>query len=81
MIRYLLACAVLTSALAVPALATEKAKPKLTQEAKDGIQTTQDNTTKMKLKKAQHPPVPPPGCAETAGFVPSPPLPTTSTSH
>ena len=55
MIRRLLGCLLLTVVLAVPATAAEKAKPKLTNEAKDGVQTTQDNITKMKLKKAQQP--------------------------
>ncbi|MFZ5675200.1 MAG: hypothetical protein ACOZAM_19775 [Pseudomonadota bacterium] len=45
----------LTVVLAVPVAAAEKVKPKLTSEAKDGVQTTQDNITKMKLKKAQQP--------------------------
>ena len=55
MIRRLLGCLLLTAVLAVPVTAAEKAKPKLTNEAKDGVQTTQDNITKMKLKKAQQP--------------------------
>lgn len=55
MIRHLLGCVLLASAMAMPATAAEKAKPKLTQEAKDGVQITQDNITKMKLKKAQQP--------------------------
>ena len=55
MIRHLLGCVLLASAMAMPATAAEKAKPKLAQEAKDGVQITQDNITKMKLKKAQQP--------------------------
>lgn len=55
MIRRLLGCVLLTAVLAAPVAAAEKAKPKLTSEAKDGVQTTGDNITKMKLKKAQQP--------------------------
>lgn len=63
MIRCLLGCLLLTAVLAVPATAAEKAKPKLTSAAKDGVQTTQDNITKMKLKKAQQPTFTPPSPA------------------
>lgn len=59
MIRRFLGCLLLTAVLAMPVAAAEKAKPKLTSEAKDGVQTTQDNITKMKLKKAQQPPLTP----------------------
>lgn len=55
MIRRFLGCLMLTAILAAPVAAAEKAKPKLTNEAKDGVQTTQDNIIKMKLKKAQQP--------------------------
>ena len=60
MIRRFLGYLLLTAFLAVPVAAAEKGKPKLTNEAKDGVQTTQDNITKMKLKKAQPPTYTPP---------------------
>lgn len=69
MIRRLMGCLLVTAVLATPVAAGEKVKPKLTNEAKDGVQTTQDNITKMKLKKAQQP-----------TFTPPPPAPVTPPS-
>lgn len=55
MIRRFSACLLLAAALASPAVAGEKDRPALTPEAKDGLQTTQDNITKMKIKTTQQP--------------------------
>ncbi len=69
MIRQALGYLLLAALLAAPVAAAEKAKPKLSNEAKDGVQTTQENITKMKLKKAQPP-----------TFTPPPPAPATPPS-
>lgn len=55
MIRQAVGGLLLASILVAPAIAREKANPKLTNEAKDGVQTTQDNIIKMKLKTALQP--------------------------
>lgn len=72
-VHHVLRCLLLLAALAAPVVASagEKAKPKLTSEAKDGVQTTQDNITKMKLKKAQQPTFTPPSLGAPAA--PPPP--------
>jgi len=58
MVRYALAGVLLTAFLAGPVASGEKNAPKLTQEAKDGAQITQENIIKLKLKQAQ-PQMPP----------------------
>lgn len=55
MIRRFSACLLLAASLAAPAAAGDKVRPTLTPEAKDGLQTTQDNITKMKIKTTQQP--------------------------
>ena len=52
MTRHALAGVLLTALLAGPAAAAEKNSPKLTQEAKDGAQITQENIVKMKLRQS-----------------------------
>jgi hypothetical protein len=63
MFRAALTVLFLAAALAGPSAAAEKkTAPKLTQEAKDGAQITQENIVKMKLKTVQpvqpNPPMP-----------------------
>ncbi|WP_119269136.1 hypothetical protein [Taklimakanibacter deserti] len=62
MFRAAIAVLLLAAALAGPSAAEKKTAPKLTQEAKDGPQITQENIVKMKLKTVQpvqpNPPMP-----------------------
>jgi len=69
-IRCALAGVLLTALLAGPAASGEKNAPKLTQEAKEGAQITQENIVKMKLKQVQPQTPPTPSLPLTP---PSPP--------
>lgn len=74
MFRHAIGCVLLAALLAGPAVAGENNSPKLTQETKDGLQITQDNITKMKLKTVQ-PQTPQPPTPSLGGPPAPPPSP------